>query len=181
MAHARAPSTGAPVSFLNESAADRTIRVIAGAALVAIAVTGPKTPWGYLGLILVVTGLTGFCPIYRILGFSTRGASPPPANATSAPISGGIFDGKRVDVVIDVRSGLEYRTGHLDGAICIPVNVIAEELPKRIDVTPDSRILVYCASGGRSAAAAEQLRALGYRDVTNAGGLREARQHFTAA
>jgi hypothetical protein len=32
---------------------------------------GPQSPLGYLGLVLVATGIIGFCPAYRIFGFST--------------------------------------------------------------------------------------------------------------
>jgi phage shock protein E len=84
------------------------------------------------------------------------------------------FRGKPVDVVIDVRSKLEYWLGHLDGATCIPAGDIVMRVAARKDIDPDSRIMVYCASGGRSAAAASQLRAMGFRHVTDAGAISEA-------
>ena len=55
----------------NLSAADRAIRVLLGLALVSLVVIGPHTAWGYLGLVLVVTGLIGRCPLYALLGVST--------------------------------------------------------------------------------------------------------------
>lgn len=88
------------------------------------------------------------------------------------------FRGKAVDFVVDVRSKLEYWMGHLDGATCIPVDAIAEELPSRKDVGPNAHILLYCASGARSATAAARLRALGYRNVTDGGGMRDAAAHY---
>jgi rhodanese-related sulfurtransferase len=88
------------------------------------------------------------------------------------------FRNQPVDLVVDVRSHLEYWLGHLPGAVCIPVHSIASELPSRSDVTPASRILVYCASGARSAAAAQTLESLGYRHVIDGGGMNEARQQF---
>jgi phage shock protein E len=91
------------------------------------------------------------------------------------------YRGKPVDVVIDVRSKLEFWLGHLPGAVCIPVGAITEELPKREDIGPASRILVYCASGARSAAAARALQAAGYRNVVDAGGMAAAGAHFTPA
>jgi rhodanese-related sulfurtransferase len=45
----------------------------------------------------------------------------------------------------------------------------------RQDVTRASRIVVYCAGGTRSAAAAEQLRAAGFSNVVDGGGLADAR------
>ena len=55
----------------NEATWDRVFRVLAGVALLSLTVAGPHTPWGYLGLILIATGLVGFCPLYRVLGLST--------------------------------------------------------------------------------------------------------------
>ena len=50
---------------------DRTIRIIAGAGLLALVFVGPQTPWGYLGVVPLLTGLIGFCPAYCPLGLST--------------------------------------------------------------------------------------------------------------
>jgi len=55
----------------NESAIDRTLRVILGIGLLAIAFVGPKTPLGYLGIVPLATGLLGSCPLYSLLGLST--------------------------------------------------------------------------------------------------------------
>jgi Protein of unknown function (DUF2892) len=55
----------------NESMVDRTLRVVVGLAVLSLTVFGPKTPWGYLGLIPLVTGLVGSCPLYTLLGLST--------------------------------------------------------------------------------------------------------------
>ncbi len=59
---------------VNEGKADRILRVVVGLALIALVFVGPKTAWGWLGLIPLITGLTGFCLLYRLLGISTRGA-----------------------------------------------------------------------------------------------------------
>ena len=56
----------------NENIADRVIRIAAGAGLLATVWVGPQWPWGWLGLILVVTGMIGRCPLYRLFGISTR-------------------------------------------------------------------------------------------------------------
>ena len=84
------------------------------------------------------------------------------------------YRGRPVDLVIDVRSKVEYWLGHLDGATCIPLNDMVMRIAARTDVDPDSRIMVYCASGARSAAAATQLRAMGYAHVTDAGAMSDA-------
>jgi hypothetical protein len=50
---------------------DRAIRILAGAGLLALVFVGPQTPWGYLGLVPLLTGVIGFCPAYCPLGLST--------------------------------------------------------------------------------------------------------------
>ncbi|HSW30958.1 MAG TPA: DUF2892 domain-containing protein [Longimicrobiales bacterium] len=55
----------------NEHTVERAIRVAIGIGLLAIAFVGPKTPWGYLGIIPLLTGLLGSCPLYTLFGFST--------------------------------------------------------------------------------------------------------------
>jgi len=57
----------------NEGTIDRAARIIAGLALISLVFVGPQTPWGWVGLILVGTGLVGWCPIYAILGLKTCG------------------------------------------------------------------------------------------------------------
>lgn len=71
--------------------------------------------------------------------------------------------------LIDVRTILEYRSGHLPNSIHLPldrIDQITERIPDR-----DERIFVYCHSGARSQAACQRLAALGYTDVTNIGGI----------
>ncbi|MBD3769790.1 MAG: DUF2892 domain-containing protein [Rhodobacterales bacterium] len=55
----------------NEGTIDRVLRVIVGLALIAIVFVGPKTPWGWVGLVPLLTGLVGTCPLYTILGVRT--------------------------------------------------------------------------------------------------------------
>jgi hypothetical protein len=55
----------------NEGKIDRAIRIIIGAILIALVFVGPQTPWGWLGVIPLVTGLVGFCPLYKLLGINT--------------------------------------------------------------------------------------------------------------
>jgi len=56
----------------NEHVVERVIRVVLGLGLLSLVFVGPQTPWGYIGLLLLVTGLLGSCPLYTLLGFSTR-------------------------------------------------------------------------------------------------------------
>lgn len=54
---------------------DRMLRAALGATAIALVFTGPQTPWGYLGFIPLLTAIVGFCPLYALLGVSTRRAS----------------------------------------------------------------------------------------------------------
>lgn len=56
---------------VNEGKLDRTLRVIAGLALLSLTVIGPQTMWGLVGLVPLLTGLAGFCPLYTVLGINT--------------------------------------------------------------------------------------------------------------
>lgn len=55
----------------NEGTVDRAVRVIAGLAILSLAFIGPKSPWGFIGIVPIVTGLLGSCPLYTLLGLST--------------------------------------------------------------------------------------------------------------
>lgn len=55
----------------NEGTIDRTLRVLLGLTLIALVFVGPKTAWGWLGVVPLATGLLGSCPLYTILGLST--------------------------------------------------------------------------------------------------------------
>ena len=57
--------------LVTEHPVERVLRVLAGLALLSLVFVGPKTPWGWLGLILLLTGATGLCPLYTLLGIST--------------------------------------------------------------------------------------------------------------
>lgn len=56
----------------NAGKIDRIIRIVVGAVLIGNVFTGLQTPIGWLGVILVVTGLFGVCPLYSILGINTK-------------------------------------------------------------------------------------------------------------
>ena len=58
---------------LNEGGIDRALRVIAGLVLIALAATGTVGMWGWIGVVPLLTGAFGFCPIYAMLGMNTCG------------------------------------------------------------------------------------------------------------
>ena len=50
---------------------ERIIRIVLGVGILALAFVGPQSPWAYLGILPVLTGLVGWCPPYALLGIST--------------------------------------------------------------------------------------------------------------
>jgi hypothetical protein len=61
----------------NVGPADRVVRVLLGITLLALSVVGPKSPWGYIGILPLLTGLFGSCPFYSLIGMSTCPAKSP--------------------------------------------------------------------------------------------------------
>lgn len=55
----------------NVGGIDRVLRIVVGAVLVALALTGTVGAWGYLGAIVLATGLFRFCGAYTLLGINT--------------------------------------------------------------------------------------------------------------
>ena len=57
----------------NVGTVDKVIRIILGLVLIALVFVGPQTPWGWIGIIPLATGLIGFCPLYSVFGMNTCG------------------------------------------------------------------------------------------------------------
>jgi len=55
---------------------ERVVRVVAGLFIASLAFWGPASLWFLLGLVLVATGLVGWCPPYAMLGISTCATQP---------------------------------------------------------------------------------------------------------
>jgi hypothetical protein len=56
---------------VNEASWDRALRVVIGLGLLSLTVVGPRTLWGLVGLVPLLTGVVGFCGLYRVFGLST--------------------------------------------------------------------------------------------------------------
>lgn len=55
----------------NEGTLDRALRVGAGLALIGLAATSVIGAWGYLGVVPLITGIVGLCPLYSLLRINT--------------------------------------------------------------------------------------------------------------
>ena len=74
-------------------------------------------------------------------------------------------------MILDVREQEEYDSGHIPGAVLLPVGTISEETAAAVIPEKDSVVLVYCRSGNRSKTASAALAELGYTGVYEFGGI----------
>jgi len=56
---------------VNVGSVDRVVRIVAGVALIGLAVAGTIGPWGYVGVLPLLTGFMRVCPAYSLLGINT--------------------------------------------------------------------------------------------------------------
>lgn len=74
-------------------------------------------------------------------------------------------------IILDVREQEEYDSGHIPGAVLLPVGTIDEDTAAGVIPEKDSTLLVYCRSGNRSRTAASALAKLGYNNIYEFGGI----------
>ena len=74
-------------------------------------------------------------------------------------------------IILDVREQDEYDSGHIPGAVLLPVGTIDEETAAEVIPEKDSTVLVYCRSGNRSKTASSALAGLGYTNIYEFGGI----------
>lgn len=76
--------------------------------------------------------------------------------------------------MIDVRTPEEFRAGHIQDAVNIPLGQVVDGIARQVS-DKDRVLLLHCLSGGRSGIAIQELRGLGYTRVFNLGSLTRAR------
>mgnify|MGYP005757775845 FL=1 len=74
-------------------------------------------------------------------------------------------------IILDVREQDEYDSGHIPGAVLLPVGTIDETTAAEVIPEKDSTVLVYCRSGNRSKTASSALAELGYTNIYEFGGI----------
>ena len=93
--------------------------------------------------------------------------------------------GKKVDlkevisngaVILDVRTKLEYQSGHLRNSINIPINNLPQNIKK---LNKNKPIITCCASGARSASARRMLKSNGFEQVYNGGSWYSLRKYMS--
>lgn len=83
-----------------------------------------------------------------------------------------MLDDNQEVVLVDVRTQSEYDEKHIEGALLIPDNEIAENAETMLP-DKDATILIYCRSGKRSKSASEKLVELGYTNIYDFGGIND--------
>lgn len=89
----------------------------------------------------------------------------------SAEEAKAIIDEQHGAIILDVREPNEYNSGHIPGAVLLPVGSINEDSAKDAIPAKSTAVLVYCRSGNRSKAASSVLVELGYTQVYEFGGI----------
>ena len=89
----------------------------------------------------------------------------------TADINTGVAEYETNDgaVLLDVRTAEEYRDGHIDGSVNIPLDRISSV--ENIVKDKSTPLYVYCLSGGRSGQAVSYLKQMSYTNVKNIGGI----------
>ena len=55
----------------NVGSIDRILRIVVGLGLISLVFIGPQTPWGWIGVVPLLTAFIGFCPLYTLIGIRT--------------------------------------------------------------------------------------------------------------
>ncbi len=128
-----------------------------------------------------ITLFVGLSLSMSFFGCSANGASENEGQEGAAFVSSGVRQVSPEDAfgmiassetkLLDVRTQEEYDDSHIPNAILLPLDQINEDSLSQALPDKDELVIVYCASGIRSAQAALQLVQLGYRNVVDMGGI----------
>ena len=55
----------------NVGSIDRILRIVVGLGLISLVFIGPQTPWGWIGVVPLLTAFISFCPLYTLIGIRT--------------------------------------------------------------------------------------------------------------
>ncbi len=78
-------------------------------------------------------------------------------------------------VLLDVRTPEEHKSGYLEGAVLLPLAELESKISSKVS-DKNTPVYIYCRSGRRAGTAVETLKAMGYTDLHNLGGLKDAQE-----
>ena len=106
-----------------------------------------------------------------LAGCGTAGESGAAYTQISQEKAKEMMDQQSDIVILDVREQDEYDSGHIKGAVLLPVGTINEQSAANVIEEKDTVVLVYCRSGNRSKTASAALAKLGYVNIYEFGGI----------
>ena len=89
--------------------------------------------------------------------------------------TGGKISMENNAVLLDVRTPEEHKSGYLEGAVLLPLAELESKISSKVS-GKNTPIYIYCRSGRRAGTAVEKLKAMGYTDLHNLGGLKDAQK-----
>ncbi len=111
-----------------------------------------------VGVFWLALAIFGVFVTFKLWGLKRKALSEPEARALA----------ERGAVLVDVRTPQEYSVGHLPEALNLPVDRVVDGAAEA-KLERHTPLVLYCASGTRSALAARKLRAAGYKEVVDIG------------
>ena len=78
-------------------------------------------------------------------------------------------------VLLDVRTPEEHKSGYLEGAVLLPLAELESKIFSKV-ADKNTPVYIYCRSGRRAGTAVEKLKTMGYTDLHNLGGLKDAQK-----
>lgn len=116
-------------------------------------------------LILVVVALVAFMTLSCV---QAEKNAPTEQAIAASEYQSNFVDTSAAHLLVDVRTPEEFATGHIAGAVNIPLDTLESRLG---EVPKDTPIVLYCRTGNRSAQAADLLEGAGYSDIRDLGGI----------
>ena len=107
----------------------------------------------------ILIGIIAIYLIVKLFGFLSR--------LGIKQISARELDQKKGMVLLDVRTDKEYASGHIPGAVHVPLSEIGDRIKK---LKKDKEVVVYCQNGSRSIWAIKRLMGMGYTSLFNLKG-----------
>jgi len=125
----------------------------------------------FLIIVIVFVSINGWSDVKSKQEIKSEALAKAPHISTEQ--LSGYLSSEQDFVLLDVRTEEEYQAGHIQGAQWFPRGKLEYYIQERIE-DPDSKIVLYCRTGGRSALATLTLKDMGYTNVVDLdGGFKE--------
>lgn len=120
----------------------------------------------------VAARVTMLFALVAVISACARGHAPAGGAIEPSELAARISSGS-APTILDVRTPEEFASGHIQGALNVPLNELPDRLAS-LKLSPSQEIVVHCQRGGRAASAESILRESGYTQVRDLSGHMEA-------